>query len=79
MRPERKKFVALSASILIGMLICAFFMLGHSLHRSAFQLAFDGLMFLNFFTLLSFHKNRPQPDTLIRLFPESLATLKERP
>jgi len=70
MRPERKKFAALSASIVTGMIVCAFFMLGHSPHRSAFHLAFDGLMLLNFLLLVSLNKNRPQPDTLIHLFPK---------
>ena len=70
MTPERKKFVVLSSPLICGMIVCAFFMLSHSPHRSAFNLAFDGLFILNFLLLISFNKNRPQPDTLIHLFPK---------
>jgi len=79
MRPERKKFAVLSASIVTGMIVCAFFMFGHSPHRSAFHLAFDGLTILNFLLIFWLNKNRPQPDTLIHLFPASPDTLKETP
>jgi len=79
MTPERKKFVVLSSPLICGMIVCAFFMLSHSPHRSAFHVAFDGLTLLNFLLLISFNKNRPQPDTLIHLFPASPDNLKETP
>ena len=82
MTPERRKRITLSSLILIlcGMLICAFFSLRHSPHHVAFDFAFFVLLLIS--SCLQYwnwyNSEHRQPDTLIHLFPASLATPKER-
>jgi hypothetical protein len=86
MTPERRKFVTLGYLSLCGILVCDFFSLRHALHRSAFTwyrfaftLAFDSLLLFSFLLFRSYKAKRREPDTLIRLFPESPVNHKERP
>jgi uncharacterized membrane protein len=79
MTPNRQKRITLCCLIICAMLICLFFSLRHGPHHVAFNLAFDGLFLINFWLGYRYNiKHHRQRDTLIHLFPDSLATPKER-
>jgi hypothetical protein len=71
MRPQQRKFVILHSFILCAMIVCAFFSFRHaSSHHSPFRLTFLSLLFINSLLLYRYSSKRPQPDTLIHLFPK---------
>ena len=74
---EPKKRIALSSCIL--WVVCTILSFHRFTHHNAFHLASDILMLLMFWLLYSANKNKPQPDTLIHLFPTSPVNLKETP
>jgi hypothetical protein len=79
MTPERKKFTILSSLCISGIFICQVFVLRHTPHHSAFNLASFSFLLLNSWLLHRYDSKRRQRDTLIHLFPESPTTPKERP
>jgi|GEM_PF-4259258 len=76
MTPSWRKLLLLGPSI--ALVICAVLSLHRFPHHEIFRLAFDALALLNFWLLYRYNLNHRQPDTLIHLFPDSLATPKER-
>jgi hypothetical protein len=78
MTPERRKLVTIHSAIAVGMFVCAFFVLRHSPHRSAFTLIALVLLLINSALQYRYASKHRQPDTLIHLFPELSANSKER-
>lgn len=75
---QRKMHIAAGSIVLIATLVCVFFAYGQTtLHPWAWHIAYLPLISLNLFPQYKFAAKQPQPNTLIKLFPDQLDKVTE--